>query len=602
MKIARLSKSDFNTLHRMKVRLEELSEVMAQSYDCCVKSCVAFTGPHAKLKACPRCRKPRYRQNGKPVKTYRYLPLIPQLVASFLNRELNERMRYRGDKTKANDGKVTDIFDGSHYRGLLQKEVTINGHSLGHTYFSDDRDVALGLATDGVNPWQRRKSTFWPIILYNFNLPPEERFHDENAICVGEVPGPEKPKDMDSFLYPLVQELLKLSVGVRAFDVVEKEIFTLRAYLITIFGDIPAVSMLLRMKGHNARSPCRLCTIQGIRIPHSRTTTLYVPLCRKNLQARQSDYDPFNLPSRTHEQFMAQANEVQSAGTNAQSERLATEYGINGVPLLSILDSLSLPLSTGYEFMHLVFENLIPNLTLLWSGNFKGLDTDQPFVFTKTVWEAIGTATAASRSTMPSCYGAVVPNIATDRSTFSAEAWSQWALFVGPVVLNGRFSDKRYYNHFCNLVKLISLCLKFEISQEDLSWIRHGFIDWVKKYEACVPILSRPCTSTLLTRKQVLLPVHAQPAPLHDTHGTRTPSHCRINRENWPSMGLVVFSDRTTVRTSETAHYRQTPPLPKSRQLHYPFHPIQKRPVHLQHCQGGLVTRQTGEGEERTPP
>ena len=201
------------------------------------------------------------------MKTYRCIPLIPQLVAFFLNWELNERMRYRSDghpKAKAGkDCQVTDVFDGSHYLGLVQKEVTINGHGLGHTYFSDPRDIALGLATDGVNPWRRRKSTFWPILLYNFNLPPEVRFHDDNAICIGEVPGPEKPKDMDSFLYPVVQELLKLSVGVRAYDVVEGEIFTLRAYLLTIFGDIPAVSMLLRMKGHNARLPCRLCTITG---------------------------------------------------------------------------------------------------------------------------------------------------------------------------------------------------------------------------------------------------------------------------------------------------------------------------------------------------
>ena len=424
------------------------------------------------------------------MKTYRYIPLIPQLVAYFLNRELNERMRYHSDghpRAKAGKGGcMTDVFDGSHYLGLLQKEVTINSHGLGHTYFSDPRDIALGLATDGVNPWRRRKSTFWPILLYNFNLPPEERSHDNNAICIGEVPGPEKPKDMDSFLYPAVQELLKLSVGVRAYDVVEEEVFTLRAYLLTIFGDIPAVSMLLRMKGHNGRSPCRLCTIQGVRIPDSRSSTYYVPLCRKNLRVDQVDYDPTNLPLRTHEQFMAQARNIQAAETNSQSERLATEYGINGIPLLSVLDSLSLPLSTGYEFMHLIFKNLIPNLALLWSGNFKGLDTNQPFVFSKTIWEAIGETTAASHSTIPSSYGAPVPNIEADRSTFSAETWSQWALFVGPVVLNGRFQNKQHYDHFCDLVGVINLCLKFELSREDISKVREGFICWVEKYEKYV--------------------------------------------------------------------------------------------------------------------
>ena len=191
---------------------------------------------------------------------------------------------------------------------------------------------------------------------------------------------------------------------------------------------------------------------------------------------------------------MAQANKVQSAETNAKSERLATKYGINGVPLLSVLDSLALPLSAGYKFMHLVFKNLIPNLALLWLGNFKGLDKNQPFVFTKTDWEAIGAAAAASHSTLPSSYGATVPNIATNRSTFSAEAWSQWALFVGPVILNGRFSNKKYHDHFCDLVRLINLCLKFEFSKDDISDIRNGFIDWVKKYEKYVTVLN------LLTR------------------------------------------------------------------------------------------------------
>ena len=195
---------------------------------------------------------------------------------------------------------------------------------------------------------------------------------------------------------------------------------------------------------------------------------------------------------------MAQGQEVQLAKTNTSSDRLATEYGINGLPLLSVLDSLSLPLSSGYKFMHLVFENLIPNLALLWSGNFKGLNKNQPFVFNKTVWEAIGAATAVSRSTMPSSYGALVPNIATDQSTFSAEAWSQWALFIRPVILNGCFPGKQYYNHFCDLVGLINLCLKFKFSNEDISRIREGFIHWVKKYEKYVTFrlisaLKDPC-------------------------------------------------------------------------------------------------------------
>ena len=153
-------------------------------------------------------------------------------------------------------GRKTDIFDGTHYCGLLKREVTVNGHQLGHKYFEDPRDLALGFGTDGVGPFRRRKATCWPLLVYNYNLPPTERFHNDNAICLGEVPGPYKPKDMDSFLYPAAQELLQLAVGVEAWDAVQEEKFILHAFFVTVFGDIPALSMLLCVKGHNARSPC----------------------------------------------------------------------------------------------------------------------------------------------------------------------------------------------------------------------------------------------------------------------------------------------------------------------------------------------------------
>ena len=73
-------------------------------------------------------------------------------------------------------------------------------------------------------------------------------------------------------------------------------------------------------------------------------------------------------------------------------------------------------------------------------------------------------------------------------------------MFVGPVVLNGRFPNKRYYNHFCELIRLISLCLKFELSKEDISRIRDGFIHWVKKYEECASVSFYLPMSTLADR------------------------------------------------------------------------------------------------------
>src|SRR5882757_2432976 len=103
---------------------------------------------------------------------------------------------------------------------------------------------------------------------------------------------------------------------------------------------------------------------------------------------------------------MEKAREVQSALTNAASERLAKEYGTKGVPLLSALSSLSFPVSFPYDFMHLIWVNLIPNLILLWTGNFKDLDhDDEGYVLVPKVWQAIREATLDAGKTIPATFG-----------------------------------------------------------------------------------------------------------------------------------------------------------------------------------------------------
>ena len=69
--------------------------------------------------------------------------------------------------------------------------------------------------------------TAWPIIVYNFNLPPDIRFHREYILCLGVVPGPKKPKDFDSFLWPAVEEFLRLILGTHTYDALQRELFLL---------------------------------------------------------------------------------------------------------------------------------------------------------------------------------------------------------------------------------------------------------------------------------------------------------------------------------------------------------------------------------------
>lgn len=252
-----------SSLKVTKARAAFLAAFKPVPYHCCINSCCCFVRPHKDHQKCPYCNEPHYNNSGKPWKQFTYSPIIPRLVTLLRNPEYAKQMQYRGEH-KPNSEEMSDIFDSVTYIAQLSENIVVDGRTLPHKFFEDLRDVALGLSTDGFAPFRHRKHTCWPLILFNYNLPPNIRFHLKHILCVAVIPGPKKPVDFDSFLWPLVEELLQLEIGVRAYDPLQSELFKLHAYLIRVFGDIPAVSMVMRMKGHNGFTPCHMCHIQGL--------------------------------------------------------------------------------------------------------------------------------------------------------------------------------------------------------------------------------------------------------------------------------------------------------------------------------------------------
>ena len=362
--------TEFQSEHVLRAKAQALAEVEPLRFDCCVGSCVCFAGHYASLDKCPRCNEPRYEvdshRNQKPRSQFFYIPLIPRLIAYFKSPHVASAMQYRSQHQHI-PGSLQDIFDGANYQALQSAPVTVHGEpaNLPTTYFQDPRDIALGLSTDGYGIFTRGQATAWPLILFNYNLPPKTRFHSDNLLALGVIPGPNKPGDVDSFLVPLAEELFRLAKGVEAHDVLSHSCFILRAFLLIVFGDFPAVSMLMKMKGVNGISPCRSCKIKALPIPSdgNRTGTYYVP----------PSVDLAHL-GRSHGELMAQADLVDKASTKTEAETLSKEFGIKGRSILSDIDSLSFPQSFPIDFMHVAWENVMKTLITLWTGDYKGLD------------------------------------------------------------------------------------------------------------------------------------------------------------------------------------------------------------------------------------
>jgi hypothetical protein len=225
-----------------------------------------------------------------------------------------------------------------------------------------------------------------------------------------------------------------------------------------------------------------MCEIRGICKPG--TKTYYVPLDRSFFPGSQDSYNPSALLLRNHASFLKQAEIVQSTSTSKDFDKFSTMFGIKGLPLLSALSSLSFPTSFPYDFMHLIWANLIPNLVLFWTGKFKDLDHDgQDYVIMKTVWEAIGEATFQAGETIPAAFGSRVPNVALEKAHMIAETYSIWTLYLAPVLLKGRFLNEHYYKHFVKLVQLLTRCIDLEIMHEEIDDLDQNFQKWVQDYE-----------------------------------------------------------------------------------------------------------------------
>ncbi|KAH9930110.1 uncharacterized protein B0H18DRAFT_873619, partial [Fomitopsis serialis] len=145
--------------NHLRTRVAFLSGIKPVLYDCCPNSCCCYTGPHAALDNCPYCKAPRRDSRGKARSQFSYIPLIPRLQAFQANTEMATAMKHRAHGHTHKADTISDVYDSTAYRSKLRQRVRVHDKELRHCHFSDPRDVALGLATDGFGPFRRRNKT-----------------------------------------------------------------------------------------------------------------------------------------------------------------------------------------------------------------------------------------------------------------------------------------------------------------------------------------------------------------------------------------------------------------------------------------------------------
>ncbi|XP_042980008.1 uncharacterized protein LOC122310196 [Carya illinoinensis] len=210
----------------------------------CRNDCILFWREHSNLNECPKCGVSRWMStthNKRPIpqKVLRHFPLKPRLQRLFMSQKTASDMRWHKEQQTDDDINMRHPADSEVWKAF-DKE---------HSWFAQDsRNVRLGLASDGFNPFNNMAKPYskWPVILVPYNLPPWLCMKDAFFMMSLIIPGPKSPgNEIDVYLQPLEDELNDLwENGVATYDASTKTNFLLHAALLWTINDFPAYGNL----------------------------------------------------------------------------------------------------------------------------------------------------------------------------------------------------------------------------------------------------------------------------------------------------------------------------------------------------------------------
>jgi len=322
-----------NSIYEVKKIIKNLG-LNYVKIDACINNCILYRKEYVDLEQCPKCGEKRWivrkekdsddeptsrnlnkKNKGIPRKILRYFPLIPRLQRLFMTKQDAEDMRWHKNK-RVDDGVLRHPADSLAWKTFDEEHMT---------FALDPRNVRLGLASDGFNPFGSMSNSYsiWPVVLIPYNLPPWLYMKQSNILLSLLIPGPKGPgMNIDVYLQPLIDDLKILwESGIDTYDAFKKQNFKLHASLLWRINDFPTYGMLSgwSTKGKLA---CPVC--------HVHTCSTYLKHGRK-------------LFYMGHRRFLEKDHSYRrnkSCFDNTREERIAPE-ALSGDGVLAQLNTFS---------------------------------------------------------------------------------------------------------------------------------------------------------------------------------------------------------------------------------------------------------------------
>jgi hypothetical protein len=493
--LRRYPDDDIPSYERIKKYISDLTGVFAVAHDMCINSCLAFTGPFKDLNVCPECAETRYDPiTKKPRQIFQTILLGPLLQALKLNEQSSQSLLYRhalqkevNELLKEHDGELPWFEDIMH--GQAYNEAINNGDRIKHD------DFILMMSFDGAQLYANKASDCWIFIWVIFDRAPDGRYLKKSVLPGGFIPGPNKPKNTDSYLFTSLHHLSALQKeGLRMWDASQQKIVTSKPFFCLATADGPGMAYLNGLVGHHGKNGCRLfCTLPG---RHKRGGAHYYPALLKPDQydvegSDHPDIDIYDLPSYSVQDYEKKLQYLMTSRTEAEFKRRRLETGISKPSIfLGLLPKhrFDVPGCFGSDIMHLASLN-IPDLFInLWRGTFDCDPNDDKStwgwaVLRGAIWENHGKDVAACTPYLPGSFDRPPRNPA-EKISSGYKAW-EFLLYLyglGPALLYNILPEN-YWTHYCKLVYAMRIFNQHRISKDDLKEAHLALLQFVHEFE-----------------------------------------------------------------------------------------------------------------------
>ncbi|KIY44280.1 hypothetical protein FISHEDRAFT_78185 [Fistulina hepatica ATCC 64428] len=345
----------------------------------------------------------------------------------------------------------------SNYRDFFDGQEYLDAYADGRIL---DDDIMLMLSMDGAQIYQNKASNCWMYIWVILDLPIEQRYKKHNVLPGGIIPGPHKPKKLDSFLFPGLFHLSALQHnGLTIWNASKRTTVKCHPFLALISTDSPAMASLSGQVGPNG---CRLCCF------YCEIVGRHVDLQQLLRCSSDSAYVTVN-----YEENLKWLCHIQ---TKAQYEHVRRETGIVKPTIFSGLSAkhcLSIPGLFCGDCMHLPALNLTDLLIPLFRGTFDCDSTDDKSLWSfailqdANIWKAHGKQVADFCPYIPGSFDRPPRNPA-EKISSGYKAWEFLLYFfgLGPCLFYELLPDNFYVN-YCQGIAGTLLMLQHEISPND---------------------------------------------------------------------------------------------------------------------------------------